>query len=147
MTRISVIHGPNLNLLGERELEIYGHMTLAELDQILFEKAAQNDIEIRTFQFNGEGQIIDCLQQNSKWADGFIINPGGFTHSSVAIRDAIAGIGVPVVEVHLSNIHARETFRRTSITGEVCAGIIGGFGWRSYLLGLEAITGLLNGDD
>jgi 3-dehydroquinate dehydratase-2 len=125
---------------------MYGNLTLAELDQILVEKAAQAGVEIKTFQFNGEGQIIDCLQQNSTWADGFIINPGGFTHTSVAIRDAIAGIGVPVVEVHLSNIHARESFRRTSITGEVCAGVIGGFGWRSYLLGLSAISGLLEGD-
>ncbi len=138
MAKISVIHGPNLNLLGTRETSIYGEMSLKEIDRRIVE-AAGDSHEVKTFQSNAEGAIIDELHKTAGWADGIIINAGAYTHTSYAIRDAIAAIQIPVVEVHLSNIHARESFRNQSVLAPKSLGQISGFGWYSYILGLEAL--------
>ena len=139
MTRILVLHGPNLNLLGEREPELYGRMSLAELDARIRSEGERLGAEISAVQSNHEGILIDELQGARQWAAGALINPGGLAHSSVSLRDAIAAVEYPVIEVHLSNIYAREPFRHRSLTAGVCRGVIVGLGWRGYILGVQAI--------
>ncbi len=139
--KVLILHGPNLNLLGEREPDIYGSMSLPEIDQRLVDLGRELGIEVRTMQSNSEGALIDALQDARRWAKGVVFNPGGYTHTSVALRDAISAIGIPVIEVHLSNIDAREDFRRTSMISPVCRGKIVGLGWRSYELALRALVG------
>jgi 3-dehydroquinate dehydratase-2 len=138
MKTIYVIHGPNLNLLGEREPGTYGSLTLAEINKKLVSVGQSLGLEVVPFQSNHEGELIDALQIIRKTASGIIINPGGYTHTSVALRDAISAMGVPVIEVHMSNVYKREEFRHTSLISPVCIGKIVGFGWRSYLLALYA---------
>jgi 3-dehydroquinate dehydratase-2 len=137
---ILVLHGPNLNLLGTREPEVYGHTTLDDINQRLQEYAQGHDITLRILQSNHEGELIDALHDARGWADGVVINPGGYTHTSVALRDAVSAIGIPTVEVHLSNVHAREPFRHTSLIAPVCRGQISGLGWIGYRLALEALV-------
>ncbi len=137
--RVLVVHGPNLNLLGERQPEIYGTQTLAEIDAALMQEAKHLGIELRTTQHNAEGAIIDALHAAREEYDAVIINPGAYAHYSYAIADAIASLRVPVVEVHLSNLAARETHRRTSVTAGSCKGYVAGFGGRSYLMALRAL--------
>lgn len=142
--KILVLHGPNLNLLGKREPAVYGTTTLEEINNQLIEKAASLGMEMRCLQSNHEGALIDALNEASDWADGVIINPAGFTHTSVALRDAVAALGIPVIEVHLSNVHAREDFRKKSFVAEACLGQICGFGPGSYHLALEALKETLS---
>jgi len=139
MTKILILHGPNLNLLGLREPEIYGRTTLAEIDAQLTELADQEGVEVTIMQSNHEGDLIDAIGKARQWADGILINPAGYTHTAVAIRDAVAAVGLPAVEVHLSNIFAREKFRSRSMIAPVATGQICGFGADSYLLGLRAL--------
>lgn len=140
MKKVLVLHGPNLNLLGIRENTIYGSTTLKEVNSQLQEAGKKVSIEIRAYQSNSEGELIDALHDARTWADGVIFNPGGYTHTSVALRDAVAAIDLPVIEVHLSNISNRESFRHTSLIAPVCIGQISGFGWQSYLVALHGLV-------
>ncbi|MCH6562401.1 MAG: type II 3-dehydroquinate dehydratase [Myxococcales bacterium] len=137
--QILVLHGPNLNLLGEREPEVYGRTTLAEIDTRLREIAAENGVSLESFQSNHEGALVDRIQAARGAYQGIVINPGGFTHTSVALRDALVASGLPIVEVHLSNIHAREPFRRTSLVSDIVVGQITGLGPIGYELALLAL--------
>jgi 3-dehydroquinate dehydratase-2 len=141
--RVLVVHGPNLNLLGAREPAIYGATTLAEIDAELALRAKEQGAQVECFQSNHEGALIDRIQDAPAWASGILINPGGLTHTSVALRDALAATKLPVVEVHLSNVHAREDFRRHSFVSPIARGVVLGFGARSYALGLDALLGAL----
>ena len=135
-----ILHGPNLNLLGQREPDIYGQLTLEEINRRLEAEAARLGVSLRCEQSNREGVLIEHLHAAQEWAEGVVFNPAGYTHTSVALRDAVAAIRIPVVEVHLSNTQAREDFRRRSLIAPVCLGTVSGFGWRSYLLGLEGLV-------
>lgn len=138
--KLLVINGPNLNMLGIREPEKYGTMTLSEIEKELYTYSFELGIAIETFQSNSEGEIIDKIQKAMGNFDGILINPGGYSHTSIAIRDAISSVNLPCVEVHLTNIHAREEFRHKSLIAPVCLGQITGFGKESYTLGLKALS-------
>jgi 3-dehydroquinate dehydratase-2 len=136
---VLVLHGPNLNLLGEREPEVYGSMTLAQLDAALKKKAKALKLTLKIFQSNHEGELIDLLHKHRKWADGCVFNPGAYTHYSYALRDAVAASQIATIEVHLSDIKKREAFRQVSVIEPVCVGQITGKGLNSYLEALEAL--------
>ncbi|HEY5922973.1 MAG TPA: type II 3-dehydroquinate dehydratase, partial [Kofleriaceae bacterium] len=136
--KVALLHGPNLNLLGTRAPDIYGTTTLNDIEAEMMERATVRGAELRSAQSNFEGELVALIQLARNWADAIVINPGAYTHTSIAIRDAIEGVGLPTVEVHLSNIHAREEFRAVSLTAARCIGLISGFGPNSYYLGLDA---------
>ena len=144
MIKILLIHGPNLNLLGEREPDVYGKMTLAEIDKRMAALAKERGAELVSKQSNSEGEIIDAIQEARTWAGGLIINPGAYTHYSLAIRDALSAVRLPAVEAHISNVFAREEFRHRSVIAPVCIGSVCGFGWRSYELALNGLLEHLN---
>lgn len=139
VTQILLLNGPNLNLLGVREPDVYGHETLQDIVDELSSFAAERDVELSHLQSNSEGVLVDAIHQARTTADGIVFNPGAYTHYSIAIRDAISGVGLPVVETHLSNVHAREPFRRESVLAPVCVGVVAGFGRDSYFVALEAL--------
>jgi len=140
MKHILVIHGPNLNLLGGREIDIYGKVTLADINEAIKQKAKELDCQVKIKQSNSEGEMVSFIGEAKDWTDALIINPAAYTHTSVAIRDAILAVGIPAVEVHLSNIYQREGFRQKSLVAGVCRGQIAGFGLQSYILALEAVA-------
>ena len=142
MRSVLVLHGPNLNLLGLREPGVYGTLTMQEIDTQLIVLGKELGLEVRCFQSNHEGALIDSLQDARTWAAGVVFNAGGYTHTSVALRDAITAIRIPVIEVHLSNVYAREEFRHKSLIAPACAGSISGLGVQSYLLGLRGLANI-----
>ena len=141
--KILVLHGPNLNLLGEREPAVYGKLTLAEIDMRIAARGKELGAEVQSAQSNVEGVLVDTIQDARTWAAGIILNAGGYSHTSVAIRDAVASITIPTVSVHLTNPAAREEFRQTDILATATKGAVAGFGWRSYLVALEGLIALL----
>ncbi|HCO03798.1 MAG TPA: type II 3-dehydroquinate dehydratase [Actinobacteria bacterium] len=142
--KVFVLHGPNLNLLGEREPGVYGSLTLAQVEERIRDRAAELGIDITTQQSNVEGELVTAIQEARTWADAVVFNPGGYSHTSVAIRDAVAAVAIPVVEVHLSNPSARAEFRHTDLVAGACVGVVAGFGWRSYTMALEAIAAMFD---
>lgn len=143
--RVGVVHGPNLNLLGRREPDVYGTTTLSQIDEALASLAAEFGAVVETVQSNHEGELIDHIHAMGERVDGFVVNAGAFTHTSIALLDALVGVGRPFVEVHLSNVYARESFRGESFLAPKAAGIVAGFGAESYLLGLRALITRLRG--
>ena len=139
--RILVLQGPNLNLLGTRERDVYGDLTLEGIHELVQAHAARRHVAVETFHSNHEGALIDRLHAARDDVDGVVFNAGAYTHSSLALRDAITSVRLPVVEIHLSNVYAREAFRHHSVLAPVCIGVVAGFGWRSYLLGIDALLG------
>ncbi len=144
--KLQIIHGPNLNMLGVREVSVYGGRSLQEIDEECAELAHELGANVAINQSNSESEIIEIIQAAREGFDGILINPGAFTHYSYAIRDALAAVGLPVVEVHMSNVYAREKFRHKSVIAPIAAGQIAGFGADSYLLGLRALVGLINNE-
>ena len=144
--KILIIHGPNLNMLGKRDKAIYGDKSLAEIDSLLKKRGEILKVEVMTFQSNSEGTLIDFIQEQSDSADGIIINPGALTHYGFSLRDALADTGLPVIEVHISNIYAREDWRAESIIAPIAKGQISGLGWRGYLAALERLVAELGGE-
>ena len=140
LVKILLIHGPNLQLLGKRQPEIYGRQTLEDINSHLREIALGKGVELKTFQSNYEGAIVSEIGDNINWADGILINPGAYTHTSIAIQDALSAVNLPVIEIHLSNIYARDAFRHHSYVSPVAIGVISGFGAFSYDLALEAMV-------
>lgn len=141
--KILILHGPNLNLLGTREPEVYGSMTLDAINNKMLDLGKELGVDLKCVQSNHEGVLIDALQDARTWANGVVFNPGGYTHTSIPLRDAISAIQIPVIEVHLSNVYAREEFRHTSMISAVCKGKISGFGWLSYELGLRGLVDII----
>lgn len=145
--KILLIHGPNLQLLGRRQPEIYGSQTLEDINSHLREIASGRGVNLKTFQANSEGEIVSFIGDNIDWADGVVINPAAYTHTSVAIRDALSAVNLPVIEIHLSNVHTRESFRQHSYISPIAVGVICGFGAHGYDLALEAMIQILQQSD
>ena len=141
--RLLLVNGPNLNLLGIREPDVYGHDSLADVEKIVTDAASARGFAVTAVQSNHEGVLLDAIHAARTTCDGIVINPGGLTHTSVVLRDALSGVALPVAEVHISDVYAREEFRHRSFTAPVCVGSIRGFGWKSYLLGLQALVDVI----
>lgn len=143
MTRILLLHGPNLNLLGTREPQVYGTLTLSDINQRVEDAASARGAEVRATQSNHEGLLIDAVHEARQWAQGIVINPGAYGHSSFALRDALASVSLPAIEVHLSNIYARESFRHHSVIAPVATGVISGLGWRGYVHAMQILIDMI----